>query len=367
MKPYSGRLGLVQRVLPSYRAPFFDLLAQHCDGGLQLFAGQPRPNENITTTRTLKVAQFTQALNLHLFDGSFYLCYQRGLLSWLGRSDPDALILEANPRYLSSPAAIDWMRARQRPVIGWGLGAPPIRGPLAGLRGARRRAFLTQFDVLIAYSSPGAQQYRELGIAEDRIFVAPNAVAPAPKGAPPKRPDHFKEQPNVLFVGRLQARKGLDRLIRACAAQEEARAPRLRIVGEGPERANLERLASQLYPATEFLGARFGPELDELFAQADLFVLPGTGGLAIQQAMAHALPIIAAEGDGTQADLVTQENGWLLPPNEQAAISRTLTVAISDAARLRRMGIHSFQQVQQRYNLQAMLEIFLETLSRVTA
>ena len=37
------RLGLVQRVLPSYRVPFFDALARACAGGLGLFAGQPRP------------------------------------------------------------------------------------------------------------------------------------------------------------------------------------------------------------------------------------------------------------------------------------------------------------------------------------
>ena len=40
------------------------------------------------------------------------------------------------------------------------------------------------------------------------------------------------------------------------------------------------------------------------FAGADLFVLPGTGGLAVQEAMSYALPVIVAKGDGTQEDLV---------------------------------------------------------------
>ena len=39
---FPGRLGLQQRVLPAYRAPFFDLLAGACQGGLSVFAGEAR-------------------------------------------------------------------------------------------------------------------------------------------------------------------------------------------------------------------------------------------------------------------------------------------------------------------------------------
>ena len=51
------RLGLQQRVLPSYRVPFFDALARTCAGGLGLFAGQPRPGEMIDTGANLQAAQ----------------------------------------------------------------------------------------------------------------------------------------------------------------------------------------------------------------------------------------------------------------------------------------------------------------------
>ena len=44
MTRFPGRLAVQQRVLPSYRAPFFDLLASACDGGMSLFAGRPRPD-----------------------------------------------------------------------------------------------------------------------------------------------------------------------------------------------------------------------------------------------------------------------------------------------------------------------------------
>ena len=93
---YRGRLGLQQRVLPSYRVPFFDMLAAACDDGLSVFAGRPRANEGITEGQ-LRLAQHAAAENIHILGGSFYLCQQRGLLQWLASWDPEALIVEANP------------------------------------------------------------------------------------------------------------------------------------------------------------------------------------------------------------------------------------------------------------------------------
>ena len=95
--------------------------------------------------------------------------------------------------------------------------------------------------------------------------------------------------------------------------------PRLVIVGDGPERAKLESLAKEVYPSAEFVGTKHGAELTPYFAEADLFVLPGTGGLAVQEAMAHGLPVIVAKGDGTQDDLVRAGNGWQIPPEDYSA------------------------------------------------
>jgi glycosyltransferase involved in cell wall biosynthesis len=362
---FQGRVGLQQRVLPSYRVAFFEALATACRDGLSIFAGQPRPQEAIQPAEQLTGAHYVPARNLHLLGGSLYVCWQRGLLSWLEAWDPQALIVEANPRYLSTPRAVKWMHARQRPVIGWGLGAPPLSGPLAASRERRRQAFLGSLDAVIAYSQQGAEQYRALGLPPERVFVATNAVARRPTSPPPARPAHFEGLPTVLFIGRLQERKRLDLLLEACAALASEQEPRLLIVGDGPARPQFEALAEEVYPSAEFLGARHGPQLTPLFAQADLFVLPGTGGLAVQQAMAHALPVIVAEGDGTQNDLVRPANGWLIPPNDLAALTRTLGEALSDSQRLRKMGTASFQLASEEINVEAMVKVFTNVLNLV--
>jgi glycosyltransferase involved in cell wall biosynthesis len=365
---FPGRVGLQQRLLPAYRAPFFDALALACAGGLSVFAGQPLPVEAIATASGLHDAGFVPARNLNFFPvtSSFYVCWQAGLLRWLQSWQPDVLIAEANSRYASTRLAARWMHARGRPVIGWGLGEPPIQGKLAHLRRWNRASFTRSFDAVIAYSQAGADEYQQLGIAQDRVFVARNAVAPRPAGPPPERSAGFGERPTVLFVGRLQARKRIDLLLQACANLPGSLQPRLIIVGDGPERVSFEALAQTVYPRAEFTGDQRGEALEAYYAQADLFVLPGTGGLAVQQAMAHALPVIVAEADGTQGDLVRSENGWVLPPGDLPALSAALREALQDATRLRRMGRESHRIVAEEVNLEAMVSSFVQALQAVT-
>ncbi len=347
--PFPGRLALIQRVLPSYRVPFFDALASACTGGLTLLAGQPRPDEAIVTAAQLRITNYQFAHNVHFGSVSspLYACYQRGVTGWLERENPAALIVEANFRYLSSPAAIRWMKKRGRPVIGWGLGAPASRGILSSLR----NRFLGQFDALIAYSARGAEQYAACGFPADRIFVAPNAVAPAPKHPLPGRDSSPLEpggiepternaagsvpaaKPVVLFLGRIQARKRVPALLKACAELPAHLQPRLIVVGEGPELETAQTLARSIYPSAEFVGAKHGPELAPYFLAADLFVLPGTGGLAVQEAMSYGLPVIVAQGDGTQDDLVRPENGWQIPPDDDFSLLFALQEALGDLDR----------------------------------
>lgn len=373
---FSGRLGVQQRVLPIYRLPFFDALAAACAGGSSVFAGEPRPDEAIAVTDQLRFTHYVLATNIHILRGSLYLCWQAGLIQWLDDWLPDALIVEANPRYLSTPAAVRWMKARGRPVLGWGLGAPPLAGPLASLRRPARLRFLSLFDSLITYSQRGAQEYAAAGFPVERIFVAPNASTPRPTSPPLPRSPAFSEKPTILFVGRLQARKRLDLLLQACAALSrspersegavegpEKMQPRLVIVGEGPEREKLEVLAKKVYPGAEFVGPKYKDELAPYFTAADLFILPGTGGLAVQEAMSYGLPVIMGQGDGTNDDLVRPENGWQIPPDDPTALIETLRLALSDAARLRRMGAESYRIVAEEINIERMVGVFVEALN----
>ena len=356
---YPGRVALQQRVLPDYRAAFVDALARRCDGGLEVCAGEPRAGEGILPAPPLAVARLTRAGNVHLFGGRLLLVWQTGLFGWLESCQPQVLVLEANARYLSSRRAVRWMHARRRPVVGWGLGV----GARRGLGDTLRRVWLQGFDALIAYSTLGAAQYRTLGFPAERVFVAPNAAVAAPDRMPVRPPTAGRPH-RLLFVGRLQPRKRLDLLLDACAALTPR--PELTIVGDGPDAERLQALAKACCPQARFLGDLRGTALDSAFEQADLFVLPGTGGLALQQALAAGLPVIAAEGDGSQQDMVTSANGWRVRPGEKGDLLQVLRRALElDQAALRGMGEASFQLARTHFNVESMTSAFIEALCAV--
>ena len=364
---FPGRVALQQRVLPRYRVAFLETLAQACVSGLYVFAGQALEVEGIEPAESLQVAHLTRAQNLYFRDPSskLFLCWQKGFVHWLEENQPVALIVEANPRNLATRLAVRWMHRRGKPVVGWGLGAPTVTGAMSALRNWERLSLLHSLDAVIAYSRRGAEQYRSLGLPAERVFVASNAVAPRPSQPPLVKPIGVNASLTVLFIGRLQERKRLDHLLYACAALPHDKQPRLLIAGDGPERERLQALAQEIYPHAEFLGAKHGADLEPYFAAADLFVLPGTGGLAVQQAMAHALPVIVARGDGTQEDLVRPENGWQIASDNLEALKEALGLALSDPDRLRRMGQEAYRVVAEEVNIEEMARVFVEALNKV--
>ncbi len=350
-----ARVGLQQRVLPEYRAQFFDLLASACLRGLSVFSGKPRSEEAIEIAPRLSLANQASALNWHISKGRTYLCWQFGFLSWLAEWQPEVLIVEANPRYPSTSLAIHWMHNRGRPVIGWGLGSDRS-GELVN---SFRTQFLKNLDAVIAYSENGKKQYINAGIPADKVFVAANAASAKPALPAVERGMQFNNNTAcLLYVGRLQPRKRIDCLLEACALLPDELKPRLVIVGDGPDRARLQQMAWQVYPKAVFEGAKYGKDLEKYYLEADLFILPGTGGLAVQQAMGYALPIISGEADGTQHELIRPGNGWILADRSAQTMAETIQNALVNLPRLRAMGMESYRIVAEEVNLEAMVITF---------
>ncbi|MGD9093871.1 MAG: glycosyltransferase, partial [Anaerolineales bacterium] len=266
-----------------------------------------------------------------------------------------------------SRMAANWMRARNRHVLGWGLGVTGTEDKMEAVRRSGRNRFLGMFDALISYSQRGAEAYKKVGFPEDRVFVASNAVSLRPKKPPPVRKTTFDGPPTLLYVGRLQDRKRIDNLLWACAALPAELKPRLWIVGAGPAQESIQALAESIFPETEFYGEVHGSDLERYFTAADLFVLPGTGGLAVQEAMSHGLPVVVAEGDGTQDDLVRTENGWRIPSNDRDGLTSAILDALSDVSRLRKMGNESYRIVDEEVNVENMVAVFINALNTVTA
>jgi phosphatidylinositol alpha 1,6-mannosyltransferase len=137
----------------------------------------------------------------------------------------------------------------------------------------------------------------------------------------------------VGYVGRLAREKEIDRLAHLCRIPEA----QLVIVGDGPERGELER---QL-PGAHFTGMLRGPELAEAVASLDVFVHTGaheTFGQAIQEAMASAVPVVAPAAGGPLDLVVPGETGLLHHPGDSRAMVEAVLRLVADRHLRCRMG-----------------------------
>ncbi|MBI2700411.1 MAG: glycosyltransferase family 1 protein [Mycobacterium sp.] len=118
-------------------------------------------------------------------------------------------------------------------------------------------------------------------------------------------------RPIVGFVGRLAPEKHVERLAGLAAAE----AVRLVIVGDGVDRAKLEKLM----PTAVFTGALYGDDLAAAYAGMDVFVHPGeheTFCQVVQEALASGLPVIAPDAGGPRDLVAPCRTGLLLPVKE---------------------------------------------------
>jgi len=131
-------------------------------------------------------------------------------------------------------------------------------------------------------------------------------------------------------VAHLVARKRHEVVLRALARLEPARRPEYLVIGDGPCRDPLERLARELGVAdhVRFLGQLPNPEAVARAATCDLFVMPGVEepfGVAFVEAMAAGLPAIGSRGEGGPEDIAAAGPGMILvEPDDPGGLASVL-------------------------------------------
>jgi phosphatidylinositol alpha-mannosyltransferase len=173
--------------------------------------------------------------------------------------------------------------------------------------------------------------------------LLPNGIDVAAFQQPRPRPAALPaDRPLVVYVGRLEARKGVDHLIRAIAiARKELPAILLAIVGDGSERASLTALADGT-DAVRFLGRVGDAELPAWIQAADVVCSPAVGGesfgIVLLEAMACGKAIVASRIEGYEALVSRSRCASLVPPGDADALARELCALLTSPESRRRLG-----------------------------
>lgn len=373
-----------QQLLPPYRIPFFTELGRKVDLTVAI-----APNVEIHGASTVLPTFQGETFTVKWFEQSKFLgrIHQKGLMEYILTIRPDVLV--AGSSYLSyyfwhllTLAKLRQMGVR---LFTWGCDGYEFRqtGDWDRFRSKTLRRKLhhwylgTQYKVrvdgFIGYSQHTADFWKSaFQIPDERISVAENAVDTSTMENEYKNVQSGQTKKHlgqVIFVGRLIESKRVHILLRAFArARLKATDAHLLIVGDGPARSSLEALSESLSLAgsVEFRG-NVGEKkpLAKLLASSGCFVLPGYGGLAINEAMAAGLAIVCSRGDGTEKHLVRDgENGYLIPWEDEDTMTNKIITLLSDPEQTRRMGEQSYRLITQSFSLTNMVNKYVLALSR---
>ncbi len=200
----------------------------------------------------------------------------------------------------------------------------------------------------------------------------------APTAGPPG-PDRIRDRPRCVAAGRLVRQKGFDTLLTAWRQVLDSPAgaldPELLLVGDGPQRPQLEALrrALALGDSVRFAGGVDHDRLPGLLRTADVFALPvrtrlaGLNpeglGLGFVEAAAVGLPVIVGRSGGAPETVQDGVSGFVVEPDDPTSLAARLTLLLTDRGLARRMGaagrayVERFGSVRLRTEIRSLLDL----------
>ncbi len=166
----------------------------------------------------------------------------------------------------------------------------------------------------------------------------------------PPLPEFDDGMLNVLYLGRIERRKGLKFLLRAIPTiREHFPNTRFLIGGEGPLRAGFERLVAQAgWRDVVFLGRVPAEQVPALYTSAHVFCAPNTGGesqgIVLLEALASGRAVVASDIPGFRSVIEQQRDGLLTPPKRSEELAWAICHLLGDEAERARLGVAGRQR-----------------------
>lgn len=367
------KVAVCQRFFPHYRVPFYqELASRFFKSGyeLRLFysltIGKP-PLQNwakklIALKKQLQLGELTETA-----------VFAPTLFFHLMRYRPDIVVVEDISGLPNSLVEAFYCYLFRKPYLVWGLGSVPGKSP-SKLRRWFAPCIYTLYSGaagFICYSNHARSIYEQY---QKPTFIVQNVCLPRPSDLEVESIkqailEKYKESKlSLISIGMLSKQKRYEVLLNAIAELSNQDIE-LHLIGTGPERENLNRLCCNFGISKQvvFHGSLYTTaEKWNLLEKSHLGVLPGRGGLAIQEMMARGLPVVCGVADGTEKDMVKDgENGYLIGgfPSTQDLADRLLKFSQLSIESKQAMAYSALETVMTDFNIQRMVAGFENAVS----
>lgn len=309
--------------------------------------------------------------------GPFHVRWQKGVIDILRESQPDIVITLGIPSILSNWIAMIWARIHGSKTITWHCGWEEQIGNRFSLpiKQILSRLYLSLADEILVYSSKGAKYLSGIqGGQSENITVCYNGLDIEPLlleeeeirkiGKELRIREYVDEKRVFLYVGGMIKEKQVQLLLNAFQQLQEPEKSILWLVGDGPDLPEIKNLVQSKKLRNVKIWGRVIDGVDSLFVAADYFVLPGLGGLALNQALFWGVPCVVGEADGTEDDLVIDgQTGFRFIPNDMNSLKIALQKCI-DLPEDQKVSFGSAGRdlILKRSNVDEMIKTFVSTI-----
>ena len=373
------RIALITNVMAHYRVPCFSMLAHTIEDRIDFFF-LAREMSHRSYVMSHAETSFTKtwlkgwswhrppADDRHLNDIRPVVSGKYDLIVVGGWDEPTYLLL--------------WMLqlVRRKKILFW-IESTAYDGNRKGLKEFFKRLLLRHAAGCIVPGKRSFEYCSQLGVPEDRKFIAPNATD---REFFRSRADQFipmrqeiktgmgVEGIVILFVGRLvEDHKNVSVLIKAFSRLiRSGHKVSLFIVGDGPDRSYYESLVSEGgTPGVHFLGELNHDQLCRVYAASDIQVLQSKWepwGFVLNEGMEFGLPLVVSDAVGAGPDLVhIGENGFVFRVGDTGALANYLELLLNDEALRQRMGQAS-REIIEHFSPENWSAGFLQAIKEVS-
>lgn len=290
------------------------------------------------------------------------LIISKGVAETLKKIKPDVVI--ASEYNTTALQAFVYCKTRKIPYISMTDGTLFSERNFSKIKKLLRYVVIKGANLCIASSTKSMELQLNYGAKRENIVIAYLTVDIDKYDY--KREEYGDE--NILYVGSLIYRKGLDLLIEALPLVKHQF--KLTIVGNGWEKEALVKRLAELSLSDKVVFKDFleGEALLSEYKNNDIFVLPTREdcfGLVINEAMAQSMPVISSKyADGAYDLIDNSKNGYIVDPYNKEELAEAINKLVGNKALVKEMGEQSYVKIKD-FSLKNTADRYIEAVNRV--